>query len=174
MAAKSPIIEDTGSPGTPEWADLIDRVDLKVGELKLIVNAQKLADRFLLKVGNLPDTEFTVSRKVQLRRRGVETRFIIEGQHAKSNKDQTLINVILTARRHYLTIKEGTSIVDIAKAEDASAKRIRQTIKLAFLAPDIVHDILNGQQPETLTTDWLVRSNLPMDWDEQRQLIAAL
>ncbi len=174
LTAKSAIIEDIGAPGTPDWADLIDRVDLKVGELKLIINPQKLADRLLLKESELQGAQLTVSKQVQLKRRGVETRFVIEGQPLKSNKDQTLISAILTARRHYLMIKDGTSIVGLAKTEGGSAKRIRQTIKLAFLAPDIVQDILNGHQSETLTTDWLVRTNLPMDWDEQRQLIAAL
>lgn len=42
--------------------------------------------------------------------------------------------------------------VEITEEKGASAKRIRQTIKLAFLAPDIVDDILAGKQPQQLTT----------------------
>jgi site-specific DNA recombinase len=41
-------------------------------------------------------------------------------------------------------------------------------IDLAFLAPDIVRDVLDGNQPIGFTSDWCLRHALPSDWDEQR------
>ncbi|UYV38327.1 hypothetical protein N4R57_04585 [Rhodobacteraceae bacterium D3-12] len=47
-------------------------------------------------------------------------------------------------------------------------------IDLAFLAPDVVRDVMEGKQPVGFTSDWCLRHELPSDWDEQRQMIAAL
>ena len=45
-------------------------------------------------------------------------------------------------------------------------------IDLAFLAPDIDRDVLDGAQPMGFTSDWCLRYDLPSDWDEQRDLLA--
>ena len=47
-------------------------------------------------------------------------------------------------------------------------------IDLAFLAPDIVSDVLDGKQPIGFTSEWCLRHELPSDWTEQRAIIAAL
>ena len=62
----------------------------------------------------------------------------------------------------------------IAASEHTSKRRIQQMIDLAFLAPDIVKQILDGTQPLGLTSDWLLRHTLPIDWEEQRALISRL
>ncbi len=62
----------------------------------------------------------------------------------------------------------------IAAAEATSKRRIQQMIDLAFLAPDIVRDALEGHQPLGFTSDWCLRHTLPSDWDEQRRILATL
>jgi hypothetical protein len=52
--------------------------------------------------------------------------------------------------------------------------RIQQMIDLAFLAPDIVRDVLDGKQPIGFTSDWFKQHGLPSDWKSQRQLLATL
>ena len=47
-------------------------------------------------------------------------------------------------------------------------------IDLAFLAPDIVRDVLEGSNPIGLTSDWLLRHDPPGRWTEQRALVATL
>ncbi len=47
-------------------------------------------------------------------------------------------------------------------------------IELAFLAPDIIRDVLEGTQSLGFTSDWCLRHIIPTGWDEQRALIAAL
>jgi len=41
---------------------------------------------------------------------------------------------------------------------------------LAWLAPDLVEQILTGRQPAAVSLGALTRSPLPMDWDAQRRL----
>jgi len=46
------------------------------------------------------------------------------------------------------------------------------TLNLAFLAPDIIESIISGHQLANLNTERLLkRSDLPLDWTEQRQLL---
>jgi site-specific DNA recombinase len=47
-------------------------------------------------------------------------------------------------------------------------------IDLAFLAPDIVKSIMQGDQPVGLTAKWLGQNPLPSDWQAQRRIVAAL
>lgn len=58
--------------------------------------------------------------------------------------------------------------------QQTSKRRVQQMIDLAFLAPDIVRDALDGSQPLGLTSDWLLRHDLPANWKEQRALVATL
>ena len=49
---------------------------------------------------------------------------------------------------------------------------VTRVVTLAFLAPDIVEDIVAGQQPADLTTQRLLREiKLPLDWEEQRRVL---
>ncbi len=67
----------------------------------------------------------------------------------------------------------GVSAHDVARAEGVSAAYIYATLRLAWLAPDIVEAIINGRQPMRLTATELFRlsGHLPLGWPEQRTLI---
>ena len=49
-----------------------------------------------------------------------------------------------------------------------------QVIDLAFLAPDIVKLIVQGDQPLGLTAKWLGINPMPSDWQAQRRIVATL
>ncbi len=86
----------------------------------------------------------------------------------------TLIRNIARALVWFERIKNGETFGEIAATEDASKRRIQQMVGLAFLAPDIIRDILDGKHPLGLTSEWLMRHELPSDWNEQRAIIATL
>lgn len=71
-------------------------------------------------------------------------------------------------------VRLGETFSDIAATETTSKRRIQQMIDLAFLAPDIVRDALEGKQPLGFTSDWCLRHEIPSVWCEQRKLIATL
>ena len=87
---------------------------------------------------------------------------------------QELIRNIARAHHWFEQIKAGKSFTEIAEAEVSSKRRIQQMIDLAFLAPDIIRDVLEGRQPLGFTSDWCLRHSLPSDWAEQRRLLATL
>jgi site-specific DNA recombinase len=50
---------------------------------------------------------------------------------------------------------------------------IRRLIGFAFLSPELVDAILQGRQPVELTATRLTELDLPLDWTEQRKLLAS-
>ena len=72
------------------------------------------------------------------------------------------------ARMRDLTNGRFKSIEDLAKSENVHAKTVRQELRLAFLAPDIVEAILHGEQPAGLTLTRMLPT-LPLSWVEQRR-----
>jgi len=144
---------------------LIKRIDIKSGELEIAINTPAF------KIGRENDEPFIINYPYQLRRRGIETKLVIGGQ-AVGELDQGLIDVIAKARKWYAGFKSGAylSIKDLSEKENVDRGNVSRILPLAFLAPTIIRDILQGKHPADMTPDSLQRStpNLPMDWDEQK------
>ena len=88
--------------------------------------------------------------------------------------DATLLQNIALGRNWYEEINSGTTLQDIAARTRIDTKRIRQMIEIALLAPDVLEDIISGQQPIGLTTEWLKTHDLPIRWEAQQALVASL
>lgn|GEM_PF-7112591 len=106
----------------------------------------------------------------------VDARFrnglILSGQPPKT--DTTLIANSARAHSWLDWIKRGESFEMIAGSENISKKRVQQTPDCALLAPEIVRAVMAGQYPVGLTTTWIATHSLPLDWREQRALVATL
>ena len=57
--------------------------------------------------------------------------------------------------------------------EGLTRRYIRRLVNLAFLSPQLVEAILQGRQPAALTVTRLTELDLPLDWTEQRRLLAS-
>ena len=108
----------------------------------------------------------------QIRKRGVETKIILA--ETTDNKDDALIRNLALAHHWLERIRAGETFGDIARSDDISKRRVQHMIDLAFLAPDIVRDVLAGKQPLGFTSDWCKARALPSDWQDQRALLATL
>ncbi|WP_342133552.1 recombinase family protein [Hydrogenophaga sp. OTU3427] len=87
--------------------------------------------------------------------------------------DPTMMAMLARARDWYERLtRGGQSLGDIADAEQISTKYVGRILQLALLAPDIVQALEQGEYPVELSATKLSRMvPLPMDWDEQRQLL---
>jgi site-specific DNA recombinase len=117
----------------------------------------------------------TVEVPLAAKRRGVETHLIIGArEQTKKNTDQNLIRVVAKAKSWFeeLCSAPGSSINMLAEREGLPASEVSRRLPLAFLSPQIVRSILHGRQPIEMTTTNLLRlPGLPMDWDEQAQVL---
>ena len=131
-----------------------------------------MADILGFNAETLDELALEISSVLQIRKRGVETKLVFA--ELPIGQDDALILNIAKAHSWFKQLKTGRTFAQIAEAEKTSKRRVQQMIDLAFLAPDIVRDVLDGNQPIGFTSDWCLRHALPSDWDEQRQLLPNL
>ena len=136
----------------------------------------KLAD-LTASPSNERDTQTlnTVRLPIQLRRRGVETRLVINNDsRGGDTRDPKLIQLVARGYVWFVQIKSGQrkSVEEIARTEKVDASDVTRALPLAFLAPSIVEAILAGNQPVELTAERLRRlAPLPNDWAEQCRVL---
>ncbi len=123
----------------------------------------------------VPEDVITLTIAARLQRAGREMRMIVQNTQNQLAPDPALLRALARAHdfRERLMRNPHLSAHDIARAEGVSAAYIYATLKLAWLAPDIVDAIVNGRQPPRLTATELFRlsGHLPLGWPQQRTLI---
>lgn len=151
---------------------LSERVELAPGHIEIRINATELAQMLDINAERINLELPAIRAPFQLRKRGVETKIILQG--ATRSVDNVLLTNIAHAHTWFGMIRAGQTYVEIAQVAGTSKRRVQQMLDLAFLAPDTVRDVINGNQPLGFTSDWCLRHDLPSDWNEQRKLIATL
>jgi hypothetical protein len=89
--------------------------------------------------------------------------------------DPALIRAIARGHAWFdeLTTGRVRSLQDLAQRDGITRRYIRRLVGLAFLSPDLVETILRGRQPVELSATRLTALDLPLDWVEQRRLLAS-
>lgn len=153
--------------------ELIESIVLKLDSLSITFKAVGLSKHLDIEFS---ETEsLSIVKPMKLRRRGQEMKMVIGGVHKKmSHPDPALIKVI--AKAHLLKIELDSGQVDSIKAFAAKHNidhgDAKNMIPLSYLAPSIVEDIMAGHQPADLTARRLkYLSDLPMNWQDQRQFL---
>ena len=141
----------------PSKADLFDRVT----RVRILDTSLQIHMRF-------PDSnrDHVISTEFKLRRRGVETRLVLNGDQARE-PDQVLIRRILKAMDWLDQIKLGRRISDIAAAENITPEYITHNMDIAFLSPKILKAIAVGKQRADVTAYQLSKISIPANWAEQ-------
>jgi len=90
--------------------------------------------------------------------------------------DKTLIRALVRgyAMRMKLESGEASSVPDLMAEFGLAESYVRKILPLGFLAPDLMEQILDGQQPARLQIGHICDGKLPLDWAGQRQLFASL
>ena len=115
---------------------------------------------------------------VVFKQRGVETKLILPGLdqlNHSARRDQALIKAIARGRVWFdeLTTGSAPSLEALAKRDGITRRYIRRLVGLAFLSPELIDAILHGRQSVELTAIRLTELDLPLDWTEQRKLLAS-
>ncbi|WP_170482808.1 recombinase family protein [Ruegeria arenilitoris] len=162
----------TSGPNVKDILSLVERIEIAPGKLMLRLDIKVVAAMVDTNADALDTKALQIEAPFQVRKRGVETKIILA--ETDGNKDETLIRNIALAHHWLERIKAGETFGDIARTDDISKRRVQHMIDLAFLAPDLVRDVLEGKQPLSFTSDWCKLRTLPSDWQDQRALIATL
>ncbi len=151
--------------------EILQRVDLSPGNLRLTLILTPLIS---MKGRDAVCPLLVRDIPIQIRRRGVEMKLSIEGQKAHGKIDPVLIKAVARGNVWFEELRSGATrtIRDIATKFGVSESYVNSLLPLAFLAPDIVEDIIHGRQPTTLSGERLIKQlDLPSDWMEQRRVL---
>ena len=63
------------------------------------------------------------------------------------------------------------SLRAIAREEKVDHSVVVRLFRLTLLAPDVIEQCVQGEQPRRLSTRWLSRDSIPTLWSEQRKWV---
>ncbi len=113
----------------------------------------------------------TLSIKAQICRAGQGKRLVI-GDPRQAGSDAGLVNILKEAfaARQSMLADTSETLNEITARMTKSKGRLTALLRLSYLAPDLISDILAGRQPPELSVKRLLRTSqkLPLDWDGQR------
>ncbi len=162
----------TASKHAKDILELAMRVDLALGAITITLNPAPLARCIGVDQDRITGDLAPIQAPFRIRKRGVETKIILNG--AVRPVDEVLLGNIAKAHAWYGMIRSGKTFADISRETGISKRRIQQMLDLAFLAPDLLREVMEGRQSLGFTSDWCLRHDLPSDWQAQRHLIATL
>lgn len=98
---------------------------------------------------------------------------IIQNDECARTPDAALVNLLAKAHLYleHLTQSPDTSVSEVAKHFGVHRVDVGRILPLAFLAPKLTDQLINGSQAFDLSARRLARADLPMLWSDQ---IAAL
>ena len=69
---------------------------------------------------------------------------------------------------------ESRSLAELAKHEKLPKRYVTKLVRLAFISPTIVEEVVQGCAPAAANLQMLMdgRLTLPLDWDAQKQVFA--
>lgn len=108
-------------------------------------------------------------------RRGQETKLIISDDRGRADefRDKGLIALLVEARDAFTLVLDNPdqSIRSLIRQVAKCRHRFYRLLRIAMLAPDIVIACTEGTQPIHLTPAVLLETDLPISWQEQRELL---
>ncbi len=163
----------------------IVRIDVRSDKVDIQLRPERLVQTVLGDVDAPPSTGeeemhadvVVLSVLARLKRTGMETMMVIDGQRGKRHHqkpDRSLIKLLVLASdfRGRILKGPGNSIGETAEEAGVSRSYFTRILRLTYLAPDIVQAILSGSHPPDLTAAKLkAASRLPLAWQHQRELL---
>ena len=155
---------------------LISSVTLSEDALALSIMTPALSERLQLPEPSEAMLDLTFS--CSLRRRGQILTLQIDGDNPARSLDpnsQQLIEAVAKASLWWDEILAGQvgSLRQLAEREGINVSHASRLIRLAFLSPSIVRQVLEGRQAPHLSVEFLTRRiDLPHEWAEQERLLA--
>jgi site-specific DNA recombinase len=166
-------VDEIGS--MDEAGSAVERVELKRDGMQITLNLRALLPIEIVSDGGA-SLRMTRLLRMQMKRRGVETRLVIAGEAvAVSGSDPALLRALSRGYQWFGELASGraASTRQIAAREGLSHSYVRHVVPLGLLAPKIMEAICAGQQSISISAERLKdHARLPIEWDAQQRLLA--
>ncbi len=109
----------------------------------------------------------------RLKRAGMETKLLIDGAGGgpRGTPDRSMLRLLAQAHRYREMMLEaqGRTMSDLARQAGVGRPYFCRTVRLGFLAPDVVKAVLRDRHPPELTAKRLslLHTKLPNAWEDQ-------
>jgi DNA invertase Pin-like site-specific DNA recombinase len=169
LAAKlTPLIAKLEAGHGETLANLVGRIDIAKGQIGGHIPIQALADALGVDPSLIEPECLTFTAPFTIKRRGIEAKIVCGTTSA--NVDEVFVRGLAQSHHYLQRVRSGELVADIARTNGGTQPPIRHKLKVAFISPRIVEAVLEGRQPPDLTLERLLRTPIPLDWDEQEQL----
>lgn len=155
---------------------VVTRVTLSADRLDITIGAGRLTHALgaIVRPGIDAGRTIDLSVVAELRRSGQGKRMVI-GEPYQAASDTSLVDVLKEAfaGRQKLLADTDETLNEITERTTKSKGRLSALMRLSYLAPEIIADILAGRQPPELSVKRLLRTSqdLPLDWPGQRAFL---
>jgi DNA invertase Pin-like site-specific DNA recombinase len=140
-------------------------------DVRIDARTAAIAQRLSVQAPAEADTVFTLTCPVRMTRTGYRLRLVQnDGRSvAASPPDASMVKLLVKAHRWWAQLQRGEiTIRELAEAEGVVKSYVTRVVRLAFLAPSIVDDVLAGRQVATIDAKRLAfTADLPTSWVEQ-------
>jgi site-specific DNA recombinase len=154
------------SDGTNGGSDLVEKVErVVISQGRLSISLMRSGDPD--NIGG-PNSEITIPWSTRERDSAV-----VEGDNENPGvHNEGLLQSIIRAHAWKQALLDGRydSVEGLAEANRIHSKVVRQSLRLAFLSPDVTSAVLNGSQPTGLSLARIPKL-LPLPWTEHRQFL---
>jgi hypothetical protein len=150
----------------------VARVTLAPDQIEIAIDTLQLAGALGVEGKNESALDHSIILRVpaELRRSGQGKRMVI-GDPLQRSPDASLVQVLQEAFSVRDKMLSGTTetLNEITSSITKSKGRLTALMRLTYLAPSIIEDILGGRQPPELSPKRLLRTSqdLPLNWTEQ-------
>ncbi|MDR1590720.1 MAG: recombinase family protein, partial [Puniceicoccales bacterium] len=128
------------------------------------------APKLEIKVTVLPNGNVSIFIPLIFRKHSQRRKIIVNGGIRDSADLDPLLVSIARGRRWQRMIDDGIFVncCELAKAVGRDPSQVASNLRTAMLAPDIVHQIIAGNAPKTLTSQTM-RREIPELWTDQME-----
>ncbi|MEX6631950.1 recombinase family protein [Hyphococcus lacteus] len=154
------------------WAPIIERIDITDNAVSISLDVARLLQTSDLQIHLC--SKCTITAPAAIRHCGQERRFLLGDVDHQRGPDPAISGLLSRAHHWKKTWFENPEreLATIAEATGADQSTVSKTIRLAFLAPDIIEAFLSGSAPIEINAETLKRlPRIPASWAEQRKLL---
>jgi site-specific DNA recombinase len=155
---------------------LIAKIIVCPGMVEIELTTAAVAQQLSVPTPDNADATLLLTCPVRMTRTGHRLRLVQNDGRAiaPASPDASMIKLLVKAQRWWAQLQRGEiTIQELAEAEGVVKSYVTRIVRLAFLAPDIVDDVLAGRQSAAINAKRLASTaDLPTSWAEQRRHFA--
>lgn len=144
----------------------VDRIKIMFTELAISLMDDKMKKQLF--PNNLDAEQNEIIYRVSLHRKRGSVKIFAPEEYNRDECNALYASIIQAFAWQEKMKKEGLILEELAKQEGLSREFVGKTLRLTYLAPDIITAIIDGIYPKTLTLTKVLNSAIPILWKDQR------